>query len=96
VLLSPVLEHTLALDLDFGPPQWTRLGSRLLFRGWDPDHGFELWATDGTPGGTVLVRDIAPGPGSSSPQWLTLAGASLFFSADFALTGREPWVLPLQ
>jgi ELWxxDGT repeat protein len=35
-------------------------------------HGTELWSTDGTPGGTVMVRDIAPGYQSSVPQGLTV------------------------
>ncbi len=92
VLLSPVLEQDLTLDLGvFGPPQWTRLGSRLLFRGWDPAHGFELWATDGTPGGTVLVRDIAPGTGSSFPDFLTPVGSEVWFAANDGVHGDELW-----
>ncbi|HEY0555740.1 MAG TPA: ELWxxDGT repeat protein [Thermoanaerobaculia bacterium] len=91
-LLAPVLEQTLELDLGiYGPPQWTRLGSRLLFRGWDPVHGFELWATDGTPGGTVLVRDIAPGTGSSFPGFLTSVGNEVWFAANDGVHGDELW-----
>ena len=92
VLLSPVLEQTLELVLGiYGSPQWTRLGSRLLFRGWDPAHGFELWATDGTPGGTVLVRDIAPGTGSSFPDFLTPVGSEVWFAANDGVHGDELW-----
>ena len=93
LLLAPVLEQSPAFDVGaFGPPQWTRLGARLLFRGWDPDHGFELWATDGTPGGTVLVKDIAPGKGSSFPDSLTLAGGAVWFAANDGVHGDELWV----
>jgi ELWxxDGT repeat protein len=91
--LAPVLEQTLQLNLGiFGPPQWTRFGARLLFRGWDPEHGFELWATDGTPGGTFLVKDILPGKGSSFPDSLTLAGGEVWFSASDGVHGNELWV----
>jgi len=30
-----------------------------------------LWNSDGTSGGTALVKDINPGPGSSDPSDLT-------------------------
>ena len=33
--------------------------------------GTELWRTDGTPGGTFLVKDIAPGPASSEARLTT-------------------------
>jgi ELWxxDGT repeat protein len=92
-LLAPVLEQLPQFNLGiFGPPQWTRLGTRLLFRGWDPEHGFELWATDGTPGGTFLVKDILPGKGSSFPDSLTLAGGEVWFNASDGVHGKDLWV----
>ncbi|MEZ5965495.1 MAG: hypothetical protein R3F56_16800 [Planctomycetota bacterium] len=54
--------------------------------------GEELFVTDGTAAGTHLVRDIVPGPGSSSPQELTSAAGVMFFTADDGLSGRELWV----
>ncbi|WP_300360185.1 ELWxxDGT repeat protein [Fluviicola sp.] len=39
-----------------------RLGNRVLFSAVDKQHGGELWATDGTTAGTVLVSDINPEP----------------------------------
>jgi hypothetical protein len=41
----------------------------------------------------VLHQDVYPGPLSSSPGAPALSGASLFFPADGAGTGREPWVM---
>src|SRR3712207_8615277 len=38
------------------PPRSTLFPYTTLFRS-----GYELWVTDGTPAGTVLVRDIRPG-----------------------------------
>jgi ELWxxDGT repeat protein len=72
-------------------PEFTPLGDRLYFRAWDPAHGFELWRTDGTPAGTVLVRDLAPGPASGDPQGLVAAGGRLWFSALDPDHGRELW-----
>ncbi len=42
----------------------------------------ELWKTDGTAQGTVLVKDIAPGSYGSHPSQLTISNGSLFFVAD--------------
>ncbi len=53
--------------------------------------GHELWSTDGTEAGTLLVKEILPGPRSSAPgEFLALAGA-LYFSATSSLEGRELW-----
>lgn len=72
-------------------PEFTILGDRLYFRAWDPAHGLELWRTDGTAAGTVLVRDLAPGPVSGDPQGLVAAGGRLWFSALDPDHGRELW-----
>ncbi len=45
------------------------VGGRVLFAADEGRYGRELWASDGTPAGTVRVRDINPGriPGAPSP-----------------------------
>jgi ELWxxDGT repeat protein len=37
----------------------------IIFMGQDDAHGLEPWITDGTPGGTRLVKDIYPGESDS-------------------------------
>ncbi len=54
--------------------------------------GEELWASDGAPGGTRLVRDVFAGPRSAEIRWLTAAGGRVYFAADDGVHGREPWV----
>ena len=39
-----------------------RLNGQFYFTAQSPDTGDELWTTDGTPAGTVIVKDAAPGP----------------------------------
>ena len=56
----------------------------------------ELWKTDGTAEGTVLVADINPGDPGSHPRHLTAIGDSLYFTADNGATGNEPWVLRID
>src|SRR5262249_5197882 len=47
----------------------------------DGTNGRELWRSDGTAQGTVLVKDIAKGSTDSNPQYLTVANGALYFSA---------------
>jgi len=71
-------------------------GDNVYYSGYDADHGWELWQSDGTAAGTQLTADIYPGPQSSSPLELTLAGNRIFFSADSPNIGSELWALAPQ
>ncbi len=51
----------------------------------------ELWKSDGTEAGTVILKDIKPGLDSSFPRNLTDINGTLFFSADDGSNGRELW-----
>ena len=57
-------------------------GSTLFFTAQDSDHGFELWKSDGTAEGTVLVKDILPGPESSFPSPILPFGDRVLFRTD--------------
>ena len=70
----------------------TVVGGNVFFEADDGVHGLELWTSDGTEAGTRLVRDVAPGPASSSPSALAAVGDRLLFAADDGAHGIEPWV----
>ncbi len=53
--------------------------------------GYELWKTDGTQAGTVLVKDINPGDGWSYPNQMTALNGMLIFVADNGVSGNELW-----
>ncbi len=64
----------------------------IFFAAQDDTHGEELWKSDGTTAGTVLVKDVQPGAGSSSPSQLTSFNGKLLFSADDGSHGQELWM----
>ena len=80
-----------SVELQYSPP-WAALGSLLIFAADDKVHGFELWKSDGTAEGTVMIKDIAPGADASSPSNFVVAGDHLFFVANDQVHGQELWV----
>jgi ELWxxDGT repeat protein len=77
-------------NLGFGGP-FVNFNGTLFFAGEDPDHGTELWKSDGSTAGTVLVADINPGSGSSSPRDFTFVNDTLYFTATDGVNGRQVW-----
>ena len=53
--------------------------------------GSELWKSDGTAAGTMIVKDINPGAGHSVPSSLSVMGSYVYFSANDGIVGTELW-----
>ncbi len=62
---------------------------RLFFAARDRTHGVELWRSNGGARGTVLVKDIRPGPDGSAPGDLTDVNGTLFFTAADRVTAAS-------
>jgi ELWxxDGT repeat protein len=73
------------------PLDLINVGGTLLFNPDDGTQGIELWRSDGTAGGTTLVKDINPGAASSAPAGLTVVGGTVFFRAGDVEHGAELW-----
>ncbi len=74
-----------------GPTELTRVGDTGFFAAEDPEHGRELWVSDGTAEGMRMVKDLWPGTTGSEPQSLFESGGRLYFAASDPEHGRELW-----
>ncbi len=82
-MLTKIKEINPSLAIGSRPQELTVLGRSLYFSADDGTKGRELWKTDGTAAGTVLVKDINT-IGGSDPHGLVAYGKLLYF---FAKTG---------
>ena len=72
------------------PAGFTAMGNFLYFSAQTATEGSELWKTDGTENGTVLVRDINAGSGTSLPRDMVNLNGMLLFAAN-GPGGQELW-----
>ena len=79
---SPAQLTPVGLQPPLGPPNF-------FFTAKHPTAGVELWKSDGTAAGTVLVADVNPGSASSSPGQLTSFNGNLVFVPTVG--DVEPW-----
>jgi ELWxxDGT repeat protein len=93
----PVFKNELWVTQSFGPKLLLKkfasrpdgvgkhfgvLGNRVFFAADDSTGlGQELWYSDGTPGGTVLVKDIHPGAGDAKIGAFASDGLHVYFPA---------------
>lgn len=69
--------------------------TRVYFTANDGNSGTELWTSNGTEAGTLLVADLTPGATGSTINNLRKAGGKLYFTHTTAATGNELYSLQL-
>ena len=84
---------------DINPNPWVQtykflsLDGALYFTADDGTHGHELWKSDGSEAGTIMLKDINVGSGSSSPVDFFAFGTSFFFlTYDSSVNGMKLWI----
>ena len=91
-VLSEITSVVLSRDRNFSfPSNFVNVNGTLYFTAGTAATGRELWKSNGTPRGTVLVKDIVLGTGSSNSEQLINVNGTLFFTAETANEGRELW-----
>jgi ELWxxDGT repeat protein len=77
---------------DIHPGGFTVFNGALYFAADDGVNGYELWKSDGTAAGTVMVKNINTAAGASSyPYDFTVLNGALYFQADDGVNGYELW-----
>jgi ELWxxDGT repeat protein len=84
-----------------GPSQLTDVNGKLYLVVDDGINGHELWTSDGSTSGTVMIEDLNPGPEPSDPSinaescgrsaCRVLVPGGFVFTAQTADAGRELW-----
>lgn len=73
------------------PARFLEAGNPFFFVATDSNNRRELWKSDGTKSGTVLVKEMVPGIGTSLPVTLTDVDGTLYFTANDGTTGIDVW-----
>jgi ELWxxDGT repeat protein len=80
------------------PTSLLDVNGTLYFAANDDAHGSELWKSDGTPQGTVILQDINPGPVDGvnfvlgyQPLNIGQANGTIYFAATDGQKGYELW-----
>ena len=86
--LGPQFRKDINLDTNGSDPDYlTNVNGTLFFSAFD-EHGNELWKSDGTATGTVLLADMLPGSGSSfSSRSAFVAGFLSLHAPRFLMKG---------
>ena len=84
VFLAVISDHFFGF-----PVEMTPLGNLLVFVSDHSTIGSEPYVSDGTPAGTTVLKNIAPGPEPSNPRYLLRVGNHVYFSAGTAALGHE-------
>jgi len=79
---------------DSRPYSFTSIGGGMaVFVAYNPETGRELWLSDGTPAGTEMLGDMAPGTLHAfnwNREFVTI-GDRVLFPADDTVSGTELW-----
>lgn len=88
---APVLVEDINPTGSSAPTALQNVGGRLFFQADDGVNGVEVWISDGTEAGTLLVRDIMVGPQGAYPRSFAGLEGGIYFSANDGFAGHELW-----
>lgn len=94
--VRPIAISVLKQNIELGPQRLVNnhavLNGKTYFSGKTNASGSELWVTDGTDAGTVMLKDIRAGSSASNPNFFYTLGNKVIFVADDGTNGAELWV----
>jgi len=88
---TPVLLKDINPTGSSSPGGLTCFGGVTYFNANDGVHGIELWKTDGTESGTVLVKDIVEGTGNSNARAFFEIDGTIYFTTGSSPSDAQLW-----
>src|SRR5262249_14710733 len=74
------------------PGSLTNANGKLYFVATDAEHGAELWMSDGTEAGTVMVGEPTPGPTGSMQLYGASDSAGALLGGKFVFAASAPGI----
>jgi ELWxxDGT repeat protein len=88
-LIKDINSASLGFSSDY--KNFAKLNNTLYFTLDDKIHGSELWKSDGTAAGTVMVKDIYVGKNSGVDSKIVVLNSKVYFAASDGIHGIELW-----
>ena len=85
------IEKVKDISIKSMPKQMTVVGNKLYFIAENETTGRELWISNGTEAGTMLLKDISPGISSSNITNITNWNGVAYFTANDGTHEDELW-----
>lgn len=93
VKLKDIFPGSTSGNANSGSPAFVaRIGDKFFFTATNSTEGQELYVTDGTTSGTILLKDIYAGSVGSAPSNFVVYGNYLIFTAKSNIYGDEIWI----
>jgi len=80
-----------SFDISYLATHFATVNNHVVFTAYTPATNTELWSSDGTAAGTVMLADIKPGTESSGISDFTYFNGYLYFTASDYIHGEAIW-----